>query len=181
MGACNCNCNKDQADSEIVTEDVRHSSDFVPDLVSLPFLLKEHSKKKRKQNNSNSGSIQRVYYEKISIWELCKNITRKRYGNVCYSCEKGSLAGSNWHTGHLFPKSVLSAYLKYDLRVLRPQCYYCNINLGGNGANYLQNLIKKEGQEYVDKINQDKFITVKAIDHYKKILPVYQSIWEEMK
>ena len=73
MGACNCNCNKDQADSEIVTEDVRHSSDFVPDLVSLPFLLKEHSKKKRKQNNSNSGSIQRVYYEKISIWELCKN------------------------------------------------------------------------------------------------------------
>jgi len=115
------------------------------------------------------------------IWELCKNITRKKYGNVCYSCNKGSLEGSNWHTGHLFPKSVLSAYLKYDLRVLRPQCYYCNINLGGNGANYLQNIIKKEGQEYVDKINQDKFITVKAIDHYKKILPEYQRIWEEMK
>lgn len=108
------------------------------------------------------------------IWEECKRIIRKRYGNTCYTCGRTGLAGANWHTGHLFPKATLGAYLKYDLRVLRPQCYHCNINLGGNGARYLGHLREVEGDAYVDGILKDLPITVKAYDHYQKVLTEYQ-------
>jgi hypothetical protein len=82
--------------------------------------------------------------------------------------------GSNWHTGHLFAKASLGAYLKYDLRVLRPQCYHCNINLGGNGARFIENMRRIEGDQYVDKIIKDMNIIVKAYDFYVDLLIKYQ-------
>ena len=88
-------------------------------------------KKKSKQSIS---LIQR------KIWEECKRIIRARYGNTCYTCGKSGLEGSNWHTGHLLAKASLGAFLKYDLRLLRPQCYHDNINLGGNGAIFIENM-----------------------------------------
>ncbi len=112
------------------------------------------------------------------IWELCKQIIRKKYGNICYTCNRTGLEGSNWHTGHVFPKAALSAYLKYDLRFLRPQCYNCNINLGGNGAVFIDKLREKEGQEYVSRMIEDRIITVKAYDHYVKILGEYKRIYD---
>jgi hypothetical protein len=38
--------------------------------------------------------------------------------------------------------------MKYNLRLLATQCYYCNINLGSNGATFFTNLIIKNGIEY---------------------------------
>lgn len=110
------------------------------------------------------------------IWELCKQITRNKYGNTCYTCGRNGLEGSNWHTGHLFAKASLGAYLKYDLRVLRPQCYNCNINYGGNGAVFIDRLRVQEGTEYVEGIIRDRTISVKAYDHYLKILEEYKKL-----
>ena len=110
------------------------------------------------------------------LWDECKRIIREQYGNTCFTCGKTGLEGSNWHTGHLYPKASLGAYLKYDLRVLRPQCYNCNINLGGNGARYYRKLIATEGKDYVEKIEKDKQVTVKAYDHYLKLLEEYKTI-----
>lgn len=124
----------------------------------------------RKQSKQSISLIQR------KIWDECKRIIRARYGNTCYTCGKSGLEGSNWHTSHLLPKAALGAYLKYDLRVLRPGCYNCNINLGGNGAIYIETMRAIEGNEYVDKILADRKITVKAIDHYLGILQEYKSI-----
>lgn len=69
---------------------------------------------------------------KDQLWELCKQITRARYGNICYTCHKGGLEKSNWQTGHFISSSICSTALRYDLRNLRPQCYNCNINKSGN-------------------------------------------------
>lgn len=96
------------------------------------------------------------------------------YPNVCYTCGKSGLSGSNWHTGHLWPKASLGAYLKYDIRVLRPQCYHCNINLGGNGAVFYRKMIEEHGQDYVDDLEADRRITTKALDHYLKLIPEYE-------
>lgn len=76
----------------------------------------------------------------------------------------------------MIAKASLGAYLKYDLRLLRPQCYHCNMNLGGNGAIFIENMRKIEGDEYVDKILQDRNVTVKALDHYIEILEEYKEI-----
>lgn len=108
------------------------------------------------------------------LWELCKQITRKRYGNVCYTCGKGDLSGSNWHTGHMWAKASVGANLKYDLRILRPQCYFCNVNCGGRGAEFYARMLRENGQEYMDKLEQDRQKTVKAIDHFLLLIEEYK-------
>jgi len=66
--------------------------------------------------------------------------------------------------------------MKYDLRMLRPQCYNCNINWGGHGKIFYQNMLRIEGQGYMDQIEKDKQITVKAYDHYLQLLEKYKTL-----
>lgn len=89
---------------------------------------------------------------KDALWELCKQITRATYGNVCYTCYQDGLHGSNWHTGHFITDSVCSTELSYDLKNLRPQCYHCNINLSGNWVEFERRLIDDHGQAYIDEL-----------------------------
>ena len=82
------------------------------------------------------------------IWEECKRIIKIRYGNDCYTCEAKNIKGSNRHTGHMIPKKYLPYVMKYDLRLLRPQCYNCNMNLGGMGAFFFDNILREyEGSD----------------------------------
>lgn len=115
------------------------------------------------------------------IWELCKNITRATYGNICYTCGKGQLAGSSWQTGHFIPRSVGGVLLKYDLRNLRPQCYRCNIDLSGNGAVFYRKLVAVEGQPYVDELFRLKNQTAKASSHFPVLLEEYKILWEKIE
>lgn len=124
----------------------------------------------KKKSKSPISLIQR------QLWDECKRIIRRDYGNVCYTCGKTGLEGSNWHTGHLFAKASIGAFLKYDLRVLRPQCYFCNINCGGRGAEFIEKMRKIEGDKYVDQIILDKQKTVKSYDHYVALLDKYKSL-----
>lgn len=124
----------------------------------------------RKRSKQKISVIQR------KLWELCKNIIRKKYGNTCYTCGAVGLTSRNWHTGHLFAKASVGAFLKYDLRLLRPQCYNCNINLGGNGARFIDKMRMIEGDEYVDSIIRDMQVTVKAYDHYQMLIEQYKEL-----
>lgn len=129
--------------------------------------------KRSKLNKVSKQSISKIQRK---LWEECKRIIRKRYPNNCYTCPAKNLQGSNLHTGHMLAKASLGAYLKYDLRLLRPQCMTCNIWHGGQGAIFIENMRKIEGNEYVDKILQDRNVTVKAIDHYMKLLEEYKQL-----
>lgn len=142
-----------------------------------PFLTKPRKGLKR-------GRLKKVSKQSISklqriLWELCKQITRHRYRKkdgtwCCFTC--GRVIDEAWkaQTGHGIPKASLGAYLKYDLRILRVQDYWCNINLGGNGAEFYRKLVEELGQEEVDKIYQDRQKTVKAYDHYQSLITQYQ-------
>lgn len=139
----------------------------------------EAPKSKSVKKSSKNSQIKRL---KTNLWELCKQITRLKYKNVCYTCGKTGLEGSSWQTGHFIPSSVGGAYLRYELRNLRPQCYYCNINLGGNGATFYKNLVEREGQEYVDQIFKDKQITIKADEaFYQERINAYTLLLQELQ
>jgi hypothetical protein len=113
--------------------------------------------------------------------ELCKQIVRLKYGNSCYTCGQSNLTGSNWQTGHVpWPKASLGAYLRWDLRCLRPQCWRCNINLGGMGAVAYQKMLKEEGKAFMTQLERDRQVTVKTVDHYQSLIPKYQSYLEEL-
>lgn len=119
---------------------------------------------------------------KAKLWELCKKIIRLKYGNTCYTCNKNGLMGGSWHTGHFIPSSTCGAYLRYDLRNLRPQCYYCNINLGGNGSAFYRRLVDVEGNEYVDSLFRDRQVVLKANSaFYENLIAKYTLILAEMQ
>jgi hypothetical protein len=138
--------------------------------------FKNKPRKPLKKCKLKKKSKQKISVLQRNLWILCKSIIRKLYGNTCYTCGAKGLAGSNWHTGHLWAKASLGAYLKYDLRVLRPQCYRCNIIMGGLGAEFYRRMFIIEGQEYMEKLVADRRKTVKAYIHYQKLLLNYQSM-----
>lgn len=121
-------------------------------------------------------STQKISVLQNKIWDECKRIIRKQYGNTCYTCGRSNLSGANWHTGHMLAKASVGAFLKYDLRLLRPQCYHCNINLGGMGAVFIEKMRKVEGNRYVNKILKDRQKTVNAMDHYLMIYERYKKL-----
>lgn len=126
------------------------------------------------------ASKQRVSVLDRKLKELCKQIIRNKYGNECYTCNQKNLKDQNWQTGHMIPKGSLGSFLRWDLRVLRPQCFHCNINLGGNGAEFLRRMIIREGQEYVDQIFRDRTLIVKAYDHYSYLIEKYTLLLEDL-
>lgn len=113
------------------------------------------------------------------LWQECRRITKAKYIKdvkyYCFTCGK-PIEKSNCQLGHFIPNSVGGALLRYNLDNLRLQCYYCNINLGGNGAVFYKNLLEEKGQEHIDKLFQLKGQTCKAIDHYLELLTDYQKM-----
>lgn len=114
------------------------------------------------------------------LWQECRRIIKAEYIKdgkyYCYTCGK-EIEGSNCQLGHFIPNSVGGALLRYNLDNLRLQCYYDNINLGGNGSEFYRKLVEEKGQSFVDALfklkNQG---TVNAIDHYKKLLKDYSQL-----
>lgn len=116
------------------------------------------------------------------LWELCKRITRLKYSNTCYTCGTGNLSGANWQTGHMLAKASVGAYMKYDLRILRPQCYNCNINHGGRGADFYAKMLREIGEEKMAELQKDRQVTVKSsFDHYSALIPKYKEILDELE
>lgn len=124
---------------------------------------------------------------KEKLWELCKKITRAHYVKKdgtyeCFTCGRLIDSAPKAQTGHFIPSSTCGAYLRYNLRNLRVQDYYCNINLGGNGSEFYRKLVEEVGQEEVDKLFIDKNKVVKAdVAFYEHIIEEYEKIWQKLK
>ncbi len=112
------------------------------------------------------------------LWQECRRVADILYPPLngqfhCYTCDK-PISGSNKQLGHFLAKSVCGAFLKYDMRNLRWQCYHCNINAGGNSAVFYDKLVKENGQKYVNELLQDKLKIVKAYDIFQETYERYQ-------
>jgi len=134
---------------------------------------------KRKAKKPKSASLRLL---KQKLWAECKRIIRARYVNDdgtwnCFTCGKRIDEPAKAQTGHFIPSAACGAYLRYDLRNLRVQDYFCNINLGGNGAEYYRRLVDELGQEAVDQLFKDKQITIKAdADWYIQKIEEYRAL-----
>ncbi len=137
--------------------------------------LKRSSKpmKRSKLRRKSTSPIRKIQDE---LWQECRRIVREQFGNDCYTCGKKNLQGSDCQLGHMIAKASLGAFLKYDIRLLRFQCYRCNINLGGQGAIFYRKMMAEQGPTYMEQLLQDKNKTVKASDYYPQLLLEYKSL-----
>lgn len=123
---------------------------------------------------------------KDRLWELCKQIVRIKYKNKdgtwnCYTCGKLIDIPAKAQTGHFIASATCGAFLRYDLRNLRIQDYFCNINLGGNGAVFYKNLVEEKGQGYVDELFRDKNVIIKADEFwYLEKIEEYEDILKKL-
>lgn len=137
---------------------------------------------KRGTSQMKRGTLKKKSKQSISkiqklIWAECRRIVAEQFGKDCYTCGKKNLQGSDCQLGHVpWPKASLGAFLKYDIRVLRFQCYSCNIWKSGLGAEAYKRMLKEEGQMFMDNLERDRQVTVKAYDHYLKLLEEYRKI-----
>lgn len=131
--------------------------------------------KRKSPLRKKSKSAQRALEDEL--WVECKRIADEQYGTDCFTCPAKNLQGRNKQLGHVpWPKASLGAFLKYDIRLLRNQCFRCNINLGGNGAVAYAKMLRQEGKLYMDKLEQDRNVTVKSFDFYTGLLREYKEM-----
>lgn len=85
---------------------------------------------------------------------LCSEIVRRRGANSigenwCYTCG----VKKNWKEldcGHFYSRRFLNT--RWNLQNMKPQCQFCNRNLGGNLKIYESKLRLEFGDEEVDKL-----------------------------
>lgn len=98
---------------------------------------------------------------KEKLWKTLRQVVIKRDGDVCIACGKKPIGGAGQHGGHLIPSSTCGTFLRYDLRNIFSECYFCNINLGGNGAVFLRSIEFLYGKKFVERLFKDKQREVK--------------------
>ena|SRR3990167_4734837 len=118
------------------------------------------------------------------LWALCRELCLRRdikNGKIdCYTCSQKNLKGINCQLGHGYPKGALGAILRFDLRLLKYQCYNCNINLGGMGQVFWKNLEQDMGKLEADLLfaecKRSKGTPVKARPFYLALIEVYKDL-----
>lgn len=129
---------------------------------------------KKKPLKRKSKSLIRKTQDEL--WQLCRTLTFSKYGNTCWTCGAKGLEKNNLQCGHMWAKASLGAYLKYDLRVLRPQCMRCNQFMGGMGADFYKKTLAEIGEEQMKILEEDRLKSVKAIDHYIFLIDKYKTM-----
>lgn len=109
-------------------------------------------KKKAKKKLPSLSVLRKKAWGMVSMYVRMKGADDLGY-TKCVTC---GLA-RHWkelQAGHFVPQAQGNA-ARWDLRNIHPQCYRCNINLGGNGAEfgpYIRNLYGDEGYDEIRRL-----------------------------
>jgi 5-methylcytosine-specific restriction endonuclease McrA len=100
---------------------------------------------------------------------------RQRDNGQCFTCSKKD-DYKKMQNGHFVPRQYLS--VRWDERNCNCQCYACNMLYGGQGATYAIRLKEKYGQETVEYLESQRWVSVKLdvawyqnqIEKYKQLI-----------
>lgn len=130
-------------------------------------------KAKIKRSKVKKPKLKSVSQLKKILWKLVSNFIRERDKFTCISCGRTG-SGGQIHAGHFLPSGNCGALLRYHPKNIHAQCYFCNINLGGNGAIYYTKMVEKYGQDYVNRLIEIKNqTTISADREFYAILTEY--------
>jgi len=108
--------------------------------------IKRSTKKKTKKEKTP------LQLAKEKLMSLAKKYIKLRDGPTCWTCGKTGLKGWDLQGGHFIRDSVGGVLLRYDEHNIHPQCYRCNMHLGGNEGEYTIKMVKEYGKKFVDQM-----------------------------
>ncbi len=120
------------------------------------------------------------WYKK-DLWKIFSLFIRTRDKFTCFTCGKSG-DGKGMHAGHFIPRSTGGLSLYFHEMNVHAQCYFCNINLGGNGAEYYRRMIEKYGNDDVAELFRLRDTGYKkySIEEYKEMKELYKDKIEEL-
>ena len=126
------------------------------------------------------GKLKKLLWKDFALWVKLSRSDDGLYV-PCYTCGAMMEIGtSNCQAGHWIAKSV-DSYHFFDERMVRPQDYRCNINLGGNAEEFRLRLIDELGEEVVNEMSAErKKIAKRSRDWYVSKIIHYRCELEEM-
>lgn len=141
-------------------------------IVSKPKKSKPIPKQKKKALKTAA----KLKTELWPIFSLHQKLAHSADGEwcQCYTCDKPLQIGTtNCQGGHCLPKAVYKN-LYFDERATRPQCYYCNINLGGMHYDFCERLKQEIGADEFEEmkrtgkdiVKRDRVWYLEKIEYY---------------
>ena len=122
---------------------------------------------------------------KNKLWKIISEYIRRKYADEnemvsCVTC--GHYAHiSKMQAGHFIPQAQGNS-VRWLEDNIHPQCFRCNMNLGGNGAEYYPFMIATYGQARVDEIRALSRKTIKlTVDDYEELIEEYSSKLNRLK
>lgn len=121
---------------------------------------------------------------KKKLWSLTSEYIRRKFSDEfgmckCATCE----TTKHWkemQAGHFVPKAQGNAVYFVEENI-HPQCYRCNINLGGNGPEYNAYMLEMYGQEKIDELRRLSNTTVKfSVSDYEEMIAEVKKRLEEL-
>jgi hypothetical protein len=104
---------------------------------------------------------------------------RQRDDGQCFTCPKKD-DPKRMQNGHFVPRQYLT--VRWDERNCNCQCYACNMLYGGQGATYSIRLKEKYGQEVVEWLESQRWVSVKLdIPWYEEQINKYKLLITPLK
>jgi len=107
---------------------------------------------------SNRVKLKKKLWKLISLYVRTKDADSNGYVS-CVTCGI-TKHFKQMHAGHFIPQAQGDA-VKFDLRNIHPQDYRCNINIGGNGAEYYPFMLKRYGEATILELRRLSNETIK--------------------
>lgn len=132
---------------------------------------------KKKAKKVSLSAAKKKAWAVVSRWVRLKD-SKDGYC-TCVTCGwTGEV--SSMQAGHWIPKAQGSA-IYFEITNIHPQCYRCNINLGGNGPEYYSYMLQTYGQEELDRLKALAKTSVKfTVKDYQEIEAKYKDLIEAL-
>lgn len=131
--------------------------------------------------------VERVKKAKKKLEKISHDYIRRRDGiggdlkGYCFDCGY-FVEGGQWQTGHWEPSGSSGALLRYHPRNMHGQAGKCNTGYQQEHVkiSYTLKMEDKYGREYINKLRQMKYKTIKAdIIFYETLIELYEQGDEE--
>lgn len=136
----------------------------------------ERSGNKPKKAKPKVKTAAKLKQELWPLFSLHQKLVHSEDGEwcQCYTCDKPLQIGTtNCQGGHCLPKAAFKN-LYFDERAVKPQCYYCNINLGGQHYHFCEKLKLEIGLEaFNDMVAHGKDIVKRDAQWYREQIQYY--------